>query len=94
MANISITVDGVLVTDITPYRTKLASAREKLAAIYAGFNPAQPEALLAREAEIVALANDAERLREIVDRWDEAEAKIANVLAGWEQVKTLGGDAS
>ncbi len=90
MANISIIVDGVRVIDISPYRTRLASAREKLAAIYDGFDPARPETLLAREAEIVTLANDAERLRETVDRWDEAEAKIANVLAGWDQVKAFG----
>lgn len=94
MTGTTITVDGVRVTDIAPYRTRLASAREKLAAIYAGFDPARPEKLLAREAEIVMLANDTERLREIVDRWDEAEAKIANVLAGWEQVKAFGGDGS
>lgn len=90
----TITIDGTLVTDITPYQTKLAGVRAKLASIYAGFDPARPELLLAREAEIVALANDAERLREIVERWDEADRKRANLLAAWELVKVFTGDGA
>jgi hypothetical protein len=90
----TITIDGVLVTDITPYRTKLANVRAKLATIYAGFDPAWPELLLAREAEIVGLANDAERLREIVERWDAADTRRANVLAAWELVKAFTGDGA
>lgn len=90
----TITIDGVLVTDITPYRKKLASVREKLKPIFAGFDPARPELLVPREAEIVGLANDAERLREIVERWDKAEAQCANVLAVWELIKAFPGDGA
>lgn len=89
MMSTTITIDGILVTDIAPYRTKLAAVRAKLGAIYAGFDPMRPELLFAREAEIVDLANDAERLREIVERWDEADARRANVLAAWDLVKVF-----
>lgn len=92
MADLVITVGGVVITDITTYRSELASVRSRLAEIYAGFDPAKPELLLEREAEIVELANSAERLREIVERWDQAEAKRANVLAVWELVKGFTGD--
>lgn len=88
----TITIDGILVTDITPYRTKLESVRAKLEAIYTGFDPGRPELLLPRESEIVGLANDAERLREIVQRWDKAEAQCDNVLGVWELVKAFTGD--
>lgn len=91
MTSTTIAVGGVAITDITPYRAELASVRSKLAAIYAGFDPTRPEPLLAREAEIVDLANSAERLREIVERWDEAEAKRANILAAWDLVKAYKG---
>ncbi|WP_174291068.1 hypothetical protein [Sphingomonas bacterium] len=90
----TITIDGILVTDVTPYRTKLVSVREKLAAIFAGFDPARPELLLPREAEIVGLANDAERLREIVERWDKVEAQCANVLGVWDLIKAFTGDGA
>lgn len=92
MADTSITVAGVVITDITGHRAQLVAARAQLARIYAGFDPAHPELLLAREAEIIDLANNAERLREIVDRWDEVEEKRANVLAVWELVKSFTGD--
>lgn len=91
MAGTTITVEGHAVTDIATYRTELASVRARLAGIYNGFDPARPEPLLGREAEIVDLANRAEELREIVERWDEAEAKRANVLAAWELVKVFTG---
>lgn len=94
MAGTSITVAGVVITDITGHRAQLVAVRAQLARIYAGFDPAQPELLLAREAEIIDLANNAERLREIVERWDEAEAKRANVLAAWELVKAFIGDGA
>ncbi|CAN5277027.1 hypothetical protein BH10PSE14_BH10PSE14_18720 [soil metagenome] len=92
MADSTITVEGVLVTDITPYRTKLETVRAKLKAIFTGFNPARPEHLLPREAEIVALANDAERLREIVESWDAVEGQRANIIGVWELVRTFDGD--
>ncbi|KQM99373.1 hypothetical protein [Sphingomonas sp. Leaf25] len=92
MAGTTITVAGVTVTDVTPYRAQLTATRARLATIYAAFNPARPELLLAREAEIVELANNAERLREIVERWDEAETRRNNVLAVWELVKAFKGD--
>ena len=93
MASSTITIGGGVITDITAHRAQLVAVRAQLARIYAGFDPARPDSLLAREAEIVDLANNAERLREIVDRWDEAEAKRANVLAVWDLVKAFtGGD--
>lgn len=92
MADTTISVEGVLVTDITPYRTKLETVRAKLKAIFTGFNPARPEHLLPREAEIVALANDAERLREIVESWEAVEGQRANIIAVWELVRTFDGD--
>lgn len=92
MAGFSITADGAIITDISSHRDQLLAAREKLSRIYAGFNRTQPEALLQREAEIVGLANEAERLREIIKRWDEAEARYANILTVWEIVKQFKGD--
>ncbi len=94
VTNTTITVGDISITDINSYRSQLITVRARLATIYAGFDPARPEMLLAREAEIVDLANSAERLREIVDRWDEAEAKRTNVLAVWELVKTFKGDGA
>ena len=90
----TITVAGVELTDVTAFRAQLVAVQARLVGIYAGFDPANPEPLLPREAEIVDLANNAERLRELVDRWDEGEAKRANVLAVWELVKAFtDGDA-
>lgn len=92
MADTSITVAGVVITEIASHRAQLVAVRAQLTRIYAGFDPLYPELLLAREAEIVDLANNAERLREIVERWDAAEEKRANVLVAWELVKAFAGD--
>lgn len=94
MIGTTITIEGVIVTDITPYRNKLELLRAKLRTIYAGFDPARPEHLLAREAEIVNLANEAERWRETVERWDEVEAQRANILDVWELVRAFDGNSA
>ncbi len=89
MTTMSVTVDGVVITDVAPQRAELQTVRAQLAAIYARFDPGRPERLLAREAEIVTLINRAEVLREIVERWDQAETARANILAGWEMVQAF-----
>lgn len=94
MADTFIPDTGVAMTDITSYREQLAATRAQLAAIYAGFDPARPELLFAREAEIVDLANNTERLREIVERLEAAEERRTNILAVWELVKALPGGAA
>ncbi|MGY2735043.1 hypothetical protein [Sphingomonas sp. UYP23] len=92
MAETAIIVDGVTIRDITGYRAQLTAVRAQLELIYVGFDPARPELLLVREAEIVDLANNAERLREIVETWDAAEKQRTNILAVWELVRTFTGD--
>ena len=82
----SITVGGVVITDVVQQRAELQTVRAQLAAIYDRFDPRVPERLLAREAEIVTLVN---RLREIVERWDQAEIARANIIAGWEIVQAF-----
>ena len=85
----SITVGGVVITDVVQQRAELQTVRAQLAAIYDRFDPRVPERLLAREAEIVTLVNRAEGLREIVERWDQAEIARANIIAGWEIVQVF-----
>lgn len=85
----SITVGGVVITDVVQQRAELQTVRAQLAAIYDRFDSRVPERLLAREAEIVTLVNRAEALREIVERWDQAETARANILAGWEIVQAF-----
>lgn len=89
MTTMTITVDGIVITDVAPQRAELQTVRAQLAAIYARFDPVHPERLLAREAEIVTLINRAEVLREIVERWDQAETARANILTGWEMVQAF-----
>ncbi|BCA59476.1 hypothetical protein [Sphingomonas sp. HMP6] len=91
MAETTITVAGVTICDVTGYRAQLTAVRARLDAIYAGFDPTRPELLLVRHNEIVDLANNAERLREIVETWDAAKEQRANVVAVWELVKTFTG---
>ena len=92
MAGTTIMVAGVAITDITSYRAKLTATQVRLKTIYTGFDPARPDLLLPRAVEIVELANNAERLRELVERWDAAEAQCATVLEVWELVKAFTGD--
>jgi len=94
MTSVSISVGDAVITDVAEHRAELEGIRVRLAHIYDGFEPGRPERLLAREAEIVALINRAEELREIVERWEAAETARANILAGWEVVQAFrSGDA-
>lgn len=92
MTSTSITVAGVTITDIATYRAQLVAACARLKHLYAGFDPARPDTLLEREAEIVDLANNAERLREIVETWDAVDEKRANILAIYELVRPFEDD--
>jgi hypothetical protein len=89
MTVMSITVGGVVITDVAEQRDELQAVRAQLTAIYDRFDPGRPERLLSREAEIVALLNRAEILREIVENWDQAETARATILAGWEMVQAF-----
>ncbi|CAN5597942.1 hypothetical protein BH10PSE14_BH10PSE14_35160 [soil metagenome] len=96
MTTITVTVDGVpkTITDITAYRAQLEAVRDQLKAIYTGFDPARPERLLAREAEIVTLYNRYEDLRELVERWDAEDSARANILAAWTLIEPSAGGSS
>ena len=89
MSRITITENGVdkIVTDIAPYRAERESVRAKLTAIYADFEKGPVDALAAREQEIVDLANRYNELTYLIERFDQAAVRRANILAGWEIVK-------
>lgn len=96
MTTITVTVDGVpkTITDITAYRAQLEAVRDQLKAIYTGFEPERAERLVSREAEIVALYNRCEELREIVERWDATDGALANILAAWALIEPSAGGSS
>lgn len=89
MARIIITEDGreKIVTDIAPYRDEREAVLAKLAPIYDGFEKGPVDALAAREQEIVDLANRYNELTNLIERFDDATTRRANILAGWEIVK-------
>jgi len=91
MTAITMEVGGTTrsITDIAPYRIDLAATGRKLAAIYAAFDPTFPEGLAPRESEIVDLVNRYQELKEIIDRWEAAEQRDANILAGWALVEDM-----
>lgn len=95
MTSITVTLAGkpVTIDDIAPYRRELEQVRDRLTALYAGFDPARPERLLAREEEIRTLYNRSEELRFAVETWDAAHAGCATILTIWEQVRQLTGGA-
>jgi hypothetical protein len=96
MTTITVTLGGkpVTITDIAPYRRELEQTLGRLKALYAGFDPARPERLLAREEEIRTFYNRAEELRVAIESWEAANAACANILAGWELVRELNGGAA
>lgn len=91
MTAITITVGGSerTITDVTAYRADLASTAQLLDNLYAGFDPARPEPLLAQEEEVVKLYNRYQELRAIVDQWDASEKSRENVLAAWALVQQI-----
>jgi len=96
MTTITVTIDGVpkTITDTTAYRAQLVAVRDQLKAIYTGFDPARPERLISREAEIVTLYNRYEELRVTVERWDAADKARANILAAWDVIEPRAGGNS
>lgn len=91
MTSITITIAGVpkLITDVGVYRKELETLRAQLKLVFAGFDPAHPERLLACEGEILRLLNRSEELREIIERWDAAERSRSNILAAWAIVQQI-----
>lgn len=89
MSRITITENGAekVVTDIAPYRAERDDVLAKLTGIYTGFEKGTVSALNAREEEIVDLVNRYNELGHILDRFDQASVRRANILAGWEIVK-------
>jgi hypothetical protein len=89
MPGITIKINGrdTLVTDIKPYKTDRDQVLAKLTAIYAVFDEARADALGPREAEIVELVNRFNMLEHIIETFDSASARHANILAGWAVVK-------
>ncbi|RUN78433.1 hypothetical protein EJC47_00725 [Sphingomonas sp. TF3] len=89
MSRITITENGVekVVTDIAPHRAERESVLAELSAIYADFEKGTLSALDTREAEIVDLVNRHNELTNLVERFDKASVRRANILAGWEIVK-------
>ncbi|WP_374943156.1 hypothetical protein [Sphingomonas sp.] len=89
MSRITITENGVekVVTDIAPYRAELEDVLAKLTRIYADFEQGTLSALDAREGEIVDLINCYNELTHLIEKFDEAGVRRANILAGWEIVK-------
>ena len=89
MSRIPITENGVekVVTDIAPYRAERDGVLAELEAIFADFEEGTLSALDAREAEIVDLVNRYNELTNLIERFDKASVRSANILAGWEIVK-------
>ncbi|RYY28397.1 MAG: hypothetical protein EOP62_04175 [Sphingomonadales bacterium] len=89
MSRITITQNGVekVVTDIAAYHAERDGVLAELEAIYADFEEATLSALDAREAEIVDLVNRYNELTNLIERFDKASVRSANILAGWEIVK-------
>lgn len=89
MSRITITEDGreVVVTDIAPYKAELAATLEQLDAIYTDFEKSPIHALEPREGEIVDLLNRQDELGHIIERFEAAAVRRANILDGWEVVK-------
>lgn len=89
MSRITITENGVdkVVTDIAPYRVERDDALAKLTHIYTDFDEETLSVLNSREQEIVDLANRYNELTNMIERFDKAGVRRANILAGWEIVK-------
>ena len=89
MSRITVTENGAekVVTDIAPYRAERDDVLAKLTRIYADFEKRPLSALEPREQEIVDLVNRYSELAHIIDRFDQASVRRANILAGWEIVK-------
>lgn len=96
MSRIIITENGVetVVTDIAPYRARRDGVLTTLSQIYTDFEKGPVGNLETREEEIVDLLNRYSDLTHIIDRFDEAAIRRANILAGWEIVKQHRADDS
>lgn len=82
MTGIDIEIDGVMtrVTDVTPYRTACTEIAAELKKIFASFDPATPDQLLAREQQLVDYYNRYAKSADIVARWDDAQRGRGNIL--------------
>lgn len=89
MSRITITEKGIdkVVTDIAPYRAEREGVLAKLTHIYADFEKGPVETLASSEQEIVDLVNRYNVLTDLIERFDEAGIRRANILAGWAIVK-------
>ena len=66
---------------------------DKLAAIFATFDPERIEALHQQEPTIVRLYNSYQLFSEAIDRHMEAEKRNENIRAAWTLVRDLRGEA-
>lgn len=89
MSRVTITENGAekVVTDIAPYRAEREGVLAELQTIYAGYDKNALSALDAREVEIVDLVNRYNELTNLIERFDKASVRSANLLAGYEIVK-------
>lgn len=89
MTRITITENGreKIVTDLTQYRQERETILVTLAAIYANFEKGPVDALASREPEIVDLVNRFNEIEHIIEMFESAEVRRANILAGFEVVK-------
>lgn len=77
------------VADIAPHRAERDRIRASLEAIYVGFEAHGEAALHMREVEIVDLLNRDGELTMIIETFEAARLRSANIQAGWERVKAL-----
>ena len=89
MTRITIMENGreTIVTDIAPYRAERDAVVANLAPIYKDFEKGPIDALVPREQEIVDLANRYYELTDLIERFDDAAMRRANIVAGWTIVK-------
>lgn len=87
MAGITAKHREEVITDIAPYRAERDRILASLARIYAEFEEGKVDALASREKEIVDLVNRFNELTHVIDRFDAAAERRANILAGWEILK-------
>jgi hypothetical protein len=66
---------------------------DKLAAIFATFDPERIEALHQQEPMIVRLYNSYQLFSEAIDRHMEAEKRNDNIRTAWKLVRDLRGEA-
>lgn len=75
-----------IITDIAGYCTELYQVKAELVSIYADFEDGFRSSLYCREGEIVTLVNRYNELKYVIGRFEQAEARDANIYAGWHIV--------